>query len=184
MVAVAVAWLGRCSAECNVLSLHFLISLSLFLSLPISSRLSLRQLWWLHATFSFGLFAVRSVVPFSIRIHRALLHHVMCLLHTSMFSLKWLFSPSPFSPTYSSSALLLSSLSWASCTLLSLSRSSLSFSSHFLLSSSRSHSPRVVLSFWRSPILSSSSFRRFSCAPRSPSLPSERPFLSSSYHSS
>ena len=121
--------------QCTLVALSELAFLSFF-SLSVSHFL--RQLKWLHATFSFGL------SPFVASVHHALLHHVMCLFGTSMFSLNCLVSSPPFSSKHSSRAFLHSCLSWASCTLLSLSCSSLIFSSHFLLSSSRSHSSRVL----------------------------------------
>ena len=106
--ALALAFTSRCSTAHSVLSMYLLISLSIFLS--IFSHLSLRQLWWLHAPFSFGLVAVRNAVLSLVLTHHACLHHVMCLFDTSLCSLIR-FCSFLFSSTHSSCALLSSSSS-------------------------------------------------------------------------
>ena len=138
VAVVAVAFASRCSTTCSVLSLHFLnllsaVLLSLHLSLSSTTLVAARHVLLQP-------FAVRSVGP-------PRTPPPCHVFGTSMFSLNCLVSSPPFSSKHSSRAFLHSCLSWASCTLLSLSCSSLIFSSHFLLSSSRSHSSRVL--FWR-----------------------------------
>ena len=112
-VAVELAFASKCSTKCNVLSLHFLISLSVFLSLHFSPSVSSTAPVAAHNVL-LRPFAVRCVGPSLIRIHHALLHHVMCLFDTSMFSLNSSVSPSLFFSKNFYCALFHTCLSWAS----------------------------------------------------------------------
>ena len=146
-VAVALAFCGRCSTRCNVLSLHCLGCLSLCFLLHFSpsassapSRVSPTQLPL--RTCSAACLAARQVLrrllalrmcgALSTRIHHALCHHVMCLFDT------WHSSCTEFAFSccrpWASTSLALTSLSLflsssASCALLSSRASSALFSS-------------------------------------------------------
>ena len=93
-MAAGVAVAGKCTTVCRVFSLHCLVCLSpaFFLHFGclsgLSDRVSTASLFGRSSarqTLRLPL-ALRMLNPASIRIHHALLHHVMCLFDTSMSS--------------------------------------------------------------------------------------------------
>ena len=97
VAVVAVALLGRCSTTCNVLSFHFLVPLSLSLSLSPFLSLSLSGCSGGCTPHSPSAFTVRSVGPSSTRIHHVPTQHIPLFAHSVSGFLFSALSPACFS---------------------------------------------------------------------------------------